>query len=148
NLEAKALEKPLLRKLISAIVERVPTGVGKKSRQAALVQKNLHRYLVEGVPFLVEQGFGRPEDLECIEEGGAMDGADPAAVSSEAVARGAQLSTIGGGNHFIELGLVNRVFDHAAAAKLGLAEGQLTVLIHTGSRGFGHQICTDFTTLM
>jgi tRNA-splicing ligase RtcB len=148
NLEAKSLEKPLLRKLINAIVERVPTGVGKKSRQAALVRKNLQSYLVAGVPCLIEQGFGRPEDLECIEEGGAMNGADPAAVSPEAVARGAQLSTIGGGNHFIELGLVDRVFDAAAAAKLGLAEGQLTVMIHTGSRGFGHQICTDFTALM
>jgi tRNA-splicing ligase RtcB len=148
KLEAKALDKPLLRKLLNAIVERVPTGVGKKSRQAALVRKNLHSYLVKGVPFLIEQGFGRPEDLECIEEGGAMEGADPAAVSPEAVERGAQLSTIGGGNHFIELGLVDRVFDAAAAAKLGLSEGQLTVLIHTGSRGFGHQICTDFTALM
>ena len=64
------------------------------------------------------------------------------------MARGAQLSTIGGGNHFIELGVVDRIFDPAAAAKLGLGEGQLTVLIHTGSRGFGHQICTDFTALM
>lgn len=148
SLEAKSLDKPLLRKLLHAIVERVPTGVGKKSRQAALVRNNLKKYLVKGVPFLIEQGFGRPEDLECIEEGGAMNGADPAAVSPEAVERGAQLSTIGGGNHFIELGLVEKVFDSAAAAKLGLAEGQLSVMIHTGSRGFGHQICTDYTALM
>lgn len=148
SLEAKSLDKPLLRKLLHAIVERVPTGVGKKSRQAALVRNNLKEMLVKGVPFLIEQGFGRPEDLECIEEGGAMNGADPAAVSPEAVERGAQLSTIGGGNHFIELGLVEKVFDSAAAAKLGLAEGQLSVMIHTGSRGFGHQICTDYTALM
>ena len=148
NLEAKSLDKPLLRSLINAIVERVPTGVGKKSRRPDLVRKDFSRYLVDGVPFLIERGFGRPGDLECIEERGALAGADPAAVSSEAVARGAQLSTIGGGNHFIELGVVDRIFDPEAAAKLGLGEGQLTVLIHTGSRGFGHQICTDFTALM
>ncbi len=148
NLEAQSLDKPLLRSLINAIVKRVPTGVGGKSRQANQVRKNFSRYLVEGVPFLIESGMGRPGDLECIEERGAMAGADPAAVSSEAKSRGAQLSTIGGGNHFIELGRVDRVFDKAAAKILGLAEGQLTVMIHTGSRGFGHQICTDFTSLM
>lgn len=148
NLEAKSLDKPLLRGLINAIVERVPTGVGKKSRRPELVRKDFSGYLVEGVPFLIKRGLGRPGDLECIEEGGALAGADPAAVSPEAVARGAQLSTIGGGNHFIELGRVDRVFDSAAAEKLGLGEGRLTVMIHTGSRGFGHQICTDFTALM
>ena len=90
NLEAKSLDKPLLRSLINAIVERVPTGVGKKSRRPDLVRKDFSRYLVDGVPFLIERGFGRPGDLECIEERGALAGADPAAVSSEAVARGAQ----------------------------------------------------------
>ncbi len=148
NLEADSLDKPLLRRLMEAIVMRVPTGVGGSSRQAALVRNNLQSYLGEGAPFLVRQGFGRLEDLECIEEGGAMTGADPAAVSAEAMARGAQLSTIGGGNHFIELGRVDRLFDDTAAAQLGLAEGKLTVLIHTGSRGFGHQICTDYTAVM
>lgn len=148
NLEASSLDKPVLRSLINAIVKRVPTGVGGKSRQSDLVRKNLLRYLVDGVPYLIERGLGRPGDLECIEERGAMEGADPAAVSSEAMARGAQLSTIGGGNHFIELGRVDRIFDRAAAKILGLSEGQLTVMIHTGSRGFGHQVCTDFTALM
>lgn len=148
NLEAKSLDKPLLRKLISAIAARVPTGVGKMSRRPDLVKKNLNSYLVEGVPFMIKHGFGRSEDRECIEEGGAMAGADPEAVSPRAFSRGAQLSTVGGGNHFIELGLVDRIFDGAAAAKLGLAEGRLTVLIHTGSRGFGHQICNDYTSLM
>jgi tRNA-splicing ligase RtcB len=148
NIEAKSLDKPRLRELINAIVERVPTGVGKESRQASQVKKDFSRYLVEGAPFLIERGLGRPEDLDCIEEGGVLDGADPDAVSSRAVKRGAQLSTIGGGNHFIELGRVNRIFDPTAAGKLGLDEGQLTVIIHTGSRGFGHQICNDYTDLM
>ncbi len=148
NIEADSLDKPCLRELINEIVKRVPTGVGKGSRQAALVRSNFNRYLVEGVPFMIEHGFGRPEDLECIEEGGVLDGADPDAVSARAVQRGAQLSTIGGGNHFIELGRVERLFDPAAGKQLGLAEGQLTVMIHTGSRGFGHQICNDYTALM
>lgn len=148
NLEAKSLDKPLLRRLINAIVKRVPTGIGKKSRRSVLVRKNLKNYLVKGAPYLVEHDFGRPEDVGCIEEGGVLAGADPAAVSPKAIARGDQLSTIGGGNHFIELGRVDRVFDATVASRLGLAEGQLTVLIHTGSRGFGHQICTDYTALM
>ena len=148
SLEAGSLEKPLLRKLMNAIVARVPTGVGKMSRRPDEVKKDFNSFLVEGVPFMIKHGFGRPEDGECIEEGGAMTGADPAAVSPGAISRGAQLSTIGGGNHFIELGFVDRVFDRAASAKLGLIEGRLTVLIHTGSRGFGHQICSDYTRLM
>ncbi len=148
NIAADSLDQPTLRELINAIVKRVPTGVGKTSRQAALVKKNFYRYLVEGAPFLIAEGFGRPADLECIEEGGVLAGADPGAVSERAVKRGAQLSTIGGGNHFIELGRVDQVFEPAAEEYLGLAEGQLTVMIHTGSRGFGHQICNDYTELM
>lgn len=148
NIAADSLDKPTLRELINAIVKRVPLGVGQTSRQAALVKKNFNRYLVEGAPFLIAEGFGRSEDLECIEEGGVLDGADPEAVSARAVKRGAQLSTIGGGNHFIELGRVDQIFDPAAEEKLGLSEGQLTVMIHTGSRGFGHQICNDYTELM
>lgn len=148
NIEAHSLDKALLRRLIDAIVKRVPPGVGKMSRQEALVKKHLERYLVDGVPFMIEGGYGRPEDLAAIEEGGRLEGADPRAVSAAAVQRSAQLSTIGGGNHFVELGRVDRIFDPVAGERLGLAEGQLTVLIHTGSRGFGHQICNDYTDLM
>lgn len=148
NLEADSMDKRLLRRLINAITERVPTGIGKKSRRSDLVRKNFKSYLIKGAPFLIEHDLGRPEDLECIEEGGFLAGADPAAVSPRAITRGDQLSTVGGGNHFIELGRVDRVFDSTAASRLGLAEGQLTVLIHTGSRGFGHQICTDYMALM
>ncbi len=148
NIEADSLDKPALRRLIDAIVKRVPPGVGKMSRQSSLVKKHLQRYLVEGVPFMIEGGYGRPEDLTSIEEGGVLEGADPIAVSDRAMKRSAQLSTIGGGNHFVELGRVDRTFGADAKEKLGLAEGQLTVLIHTGSRGFGHQICNDYTDLM
>lgn len=148
GIEAASLDRPRLRRLMEAILKRVPAGVGRASRQGALVREYLHRCLVRGVPFLIECGLGRPEDLACIEEGGAFAGADPGAVSSRAMDRGAQLSTIGGGNHFIELGRIERILDPEAGARLGLAEGQLTVMIHTGSRGFGHQICNDYTALM
>ena len=144
---ADSLDKPTLRRLIDAIVKRVPQG-GEDEPPKFSGKKHLQRYLVEGVPFMIEGGYGRPEDLTSIEEGGVLEGADPIAVSDRAMKRSAQLSTIGGGNHFVELGRVDRTFGADAKEKLGLAEGQLTVLIHTGSRGFGHQICNDYTDLM
>lgn len=148
NIEAGSLDKPVLRKLINAIVERVPSGIGKKSKHAVLVKQHFRKLVHTGVPHLLELGFGRPEDSLYIEEGGAFKGADLAAVSREAIERGEQLSTIGGGNHFIELGYVAEVFDRQAASMLGLEADMLTVLIHTGSRGFGHQICTDYSSTM
>lgn len=148
TLEAADLDKAVLEKLIRAIVERVPSGVGKKSMHAPLIRRHFEHFLKGGVPFMIELGVGRPEDLQHIEDGGLMAGADPASVSKEAAGRGQQLSTIGGGNHFIELGFVDKIFDKQAAGVYGLAEGLLTVLIHTGSRGFGHQVCTDYTAIM
>lgn len=148
NLAARDLDKPTLRRLINAIVHRVPSGVGQKSKQASLVRRHFRDFVERGVPFLLELGFGRPEDLQQIEENGFMPGADLAAASREAVERGDQLSTIGGGNHFIELGYIAEVPDPEAARAMGLEEGRLTVLIHTGSRGFGHQICSDYSNLM
>lgn len=148
NLEASRLDKSTLRALIKAIVQRVPSGVGQKSKHAPLVKEHFRRFTERGVPFLLELGFGREEDAGCIEDGGSFPGANLDAVSSEAVRRGLQLSTIGGGNHFIELGYVDKTYDTAFAGKVGLEEGRLTVLIHTGSRGFGHQICVDFSSSM
>lgn len=148
GIEAKSLDKPLLRKLINAISERVPSGVGRKSRQAGLVRSHFRDFVERGVPFLLEMGFGRDADLDCIEERGCLAGADIKAAGAGAMERGIQLSTIGGGNHFIELGYVDQVSDQEEAARLGLKQGYLTVLIHTGSRGFGHQICTDHTKIM
>ena len=148
NLEANELGKPLLRSLLKAIGGRVPSGIGRANRHAPLVKAHLKEYTEKGVPFLLEQGFGRAEDIRCIEEGGRLPGAVLEAVSREAVRRGDQLSTIGGGNHFIELGFVETIYDGAAAGRFGLEQGSLSVLIHTGSRGFGHQICTDFSASM
>jgi len=148
NIEAKGLNRNRLRKLIQGIGEKVPSGVGGKSKHDTLVRQLFEPLIHQGVPFLVEQGFGRPGDLKAIEDGGRISGADLGAISKEARDRGRQLSTIGGGNHFIELGYVDTIYDQKTADVFGLSEGQLTVLIHTGSRGFGHQICTDFTAIM
>ncbi len=148
NLDASDFDKKALRKLIDAIENRVPSGIGQKSKHAAVIQNNFNTLLQRGVPFLVELGYGRSEDLQCIEDGGCLSGAAVEAVSKKAVNRGLQLSTIGGGNHFIEIGLVDEIFDAAAADLYGLEKGTLTVLIHTGSRGFGHQICTDYSSEM
>ena len=105
--------------------------------------------LAEGAQALVRRGLGVPEDVERTESGGRMPGADPAEVSERARQRGGgQIGTLGSGNHFVELQRVDRVLDRAAAAAYGLDEGGLTVLIHSGSRGLGHQVCTDFVRRM
>ncbi len=148
NLDPGDLDKTILRELIKAIEKRVPSGVGRKSKHHAFINANFKTLVEEGAPYLIEQGYGRLADLEAIEDRGVISGADLKAVSKEACNRGLQLSTIGGGNHFIELGYVETIFDQNTAAIYGLRKGMLTVLIHTGSRGFGHQICTDFTAMM
>ncbi len=148
NIDAANLDKALLRDLMEGIARRVPGGIGQKSRHSSLIDKHLISFLHDGAPFLIELGYGRPEDVDCIEDRGCLEGADIRAVSEKAVDRGRQLSTIGGGNHFIELGMVDKIFDPVAAEAYGLEEGTLTILIHTGSRGFGHQICTEYSKAM
>lgn len=148
NLTADDLSKVVLRSLMEAIEQRVPTGIGKKSKHVELRQKYIEETVTRGAAFLVERGFGYPEDLEAIEECGCLAGADLGAVSKEAQNRADQLATIGGGNHFIEIGYVDEISDEKLAGEFGLKPGMVTVLIHTGSRGFGHQICTDYTSIL
>lgn len=148
DLEAAALDKSTLRALMTAIEERVPVGVGKKSRHARLCREALPDVLHHGAQALVERGLGRPEDLASVEEEGCMAGAAIQAVPKRALERAVQLSTLGGGNHFLEFGVVETTADRATAEVFGLREGMLTVLIHTGSRGLGHQICSDYTEVM
>jgi len=147
-LPASEVPRAVLQELITAILKRVPTGIGKKSRHVELRRGILEEVALKGAPALVEKGFGYPEDISRIEEGGFLPDADLAAVSREAVERSDQLATLGGGNHFIELGYVETVYEPEIAARWGLHPGTLAVLIHTGSRGFGHQICTDYSRLM
>ncbi|MGH2717796.1 MAG: RtcB family protein, partial [Actinomycetota bacterium] len=110
----------------------------------ALSPSEVDGLLVGGARWVVERGIGTGADLEHIEDGGRLEGADPDAVSDRAKARGApQLGSLGAGNHFLEIQVVDEVFDPAAAAVMGLEVDQVCVMIHTGSRGIGHQICTD-----
>jgi tRNA-splicing ligase RtcB len=133
--------------LVHELSRAIPAGAGKHG-PLRLPRPDLDEVLREGPRALVARGIGREEDLERTESEGCLPGADPAAVSARAHERGAgQLGTAGAGNHFIELQRVDHVFD-AAAEAFGLAEGQLTVLIHSGSRGLGHQVCTDYVRTM
>lgn len=135
--------------LVHAISREVPAGAG---RGGALTLRGaeLDAVLVDGPRALVERrGVGTAEDVERTESEGRIDDADPDHVSERARSRGAdQLGTVGSGNHFIELERVERIDDREAAERFGLREGQLTVLIHSGSRGLGHQVCTDFVKRM
>ncbi|MFO7245632.1 MAG: RtcB family protein [Thermaerobacter sp.] len=139
--------RPRLDRLMDALARAVPTGVGSHGR-LRLGPGDLERVLTGGMRWAVEAGYGRPEDLERAEEGGCMAGADPACVSQRARERGRdQLGTLGSGNHFIEVGVVRRVYDPELAGAFGLREGQVTVMIHSGSRGLGHQVATDYVRL-
>ena len=129
--------------LVHELSRAVPAGAGKHGR-LELAGAKLDAVLRDGPGALVARGIGREEDIERTESSGRLPDAGPAAVSRRARERGSgQLGTVGSGNHFVELQRVERVFDPAAAQAFGLVEGQLTVLIHSGSRGLGHQVCTD-----
>jgi len=131
--------------LISALFRNVPSGVGKGGGVRKVSPREIDDVLLKGAAWAVQAGYGRPEDLERLEEGGAMEGAVPSAVSPRAKQRGApQLGTLGSGNHFIEIQEVEELYDQQVAKAFGLFEGQLTVEIHSGSRGLGHQVCTDY----
>jgi tRNA-splicing ligase RtcB len=137
-----------LEALADALFGAVPSGVGA-SLGRGLSDAELEDVLVRGAGWAVERGLGWPEDLEHTEEHGRLDGADPGQVSERARGRGAdQLGTLGSGNHFLEIGVVDRLYDIPAAAALRLFEGQAVVLVHCGSRGLGHQVCTDHVARM
>lgn len=146
GLEAAGVEKQVLRRLMQKVEEYVPTGIGKKSRHDSITRQVFERVANGGAQEFITLGHGSKEDLDCIEEQGVLRGADLGCVSREAFNRGLQqLGTLGGGNHFIEFQEVTDTFDRNLADAFGLFKGQLTVMIHTGSRGFGHQICTDYS---
>mgnify|MGYP005840981145 FL=1 len=146
DLLARDFNQTLLRRLIDRIEHHVPTGVGKKGKHKGIDSKIFEAVTHKGVAAIINAGFGSVEDLYRIEENGCLPGADIGAVSREAYSRGAvQLGTLGGGNHFIEIQEVTDIFDAETAGRFGLFAGQLTVMIHTGSRGLGHQVCTDYT---
>ena len=141
--------RPVLDDLITVMYSKVPSGVGSRGK-IHLGSAEIDRVMTRGAEWSVEQGYGDLDDLEVTEEGGRMDGADPDAVGHRARQRGAdQLGTLGSGNHFLEVQVVDEVFDPAAAAAMGI-EGvdQVVVMFHCGSRGFGHQICDDYVKVV
>lgn len=139
---------PKLSDLVNALYTEVPSGVGSKGK-IRLGQNDMKKLIVKGARWAVEQGFGEAADLEKTESGGCIEGADPALISSKAYQRGqSQQGTLGSGNHFLEIQYVDEIYDERAANTLGLFPGYVTLMIHTGSRGFGHQVCADFLKVM
>ena len=144
----EAAVRPQLAALVHELSRSIPSGTGRGGR-LSLSDAELEAVLRDGCGYLVERGWAPAEDLETIEAGGRLVRADPVEVSSRARARGRdQLGTLGSGNHFVEVQTVETVFDAAAARLYGVAAGHVAVLIHTGSRGLGHQVCTDYVRLM
>ncbi len=137
--------RPRLDVLVDALYSAVPSGVGVGGR-VKVGTREVDEVLSQGARWAVARGYGVPEDLDVTEAGGALEHADPAAVSAEAKQRGrGQVGTLGSGNHFLELQVVDQVFNASAASALGIGEpGQILVFVHTGSRGLGHQVCTDY----
>jgi tRNA-splicing ligase RtcB len=141
--------RPRLDELVNQLFREVPCGVGAEHGIRKLSKPELRDVMVHGARWAVENRFGVEDDAVRTEAGGALDGADPDAVSKHACERGeTQLGTLGSGNHFLEIDVVDEVFDTAAAEVFGVARGLIVVQIHCGSRGFGHQICTDYLQTM
>jgi len=140
--------KDKIKDLVYALFSDVPSGVGSKGdiRVSAKEEKEI---LVKGAKWAVEKGFGTQDDLDCTEENGAMQGADPQAVSERAYERGkAQSGTLGSGNHFLEVQVIDQLYDADICDALNLNLGQITMMIHSGSRGLGYQVCEDYTRSM
>jgi tRNA-splicing ligase RtcB len=148
NLKAGDLSPQKLQSLMKKIACKVPTGIGKASKHQAELGRHFPKIATLGLQALRELGYAREEDHFYVEEGGSFPGANLDKISKKARERSNQLSTIGGGNHFIELGEIKEIYDQERASHFGLLKGNLSILIHTGSRGFGHQICTDYSSLM
>lgn len=141
--------RPRLKSLADELFRNVPSGVGSHRRDLKLSVAEERKVLTRGASWAVKNGFGEPADLDHIEERGTIGGADPAAISDRALERGRnQLGTLGSGNHFLEVDLVEEINDESAADILGLFPGQVTVTIHTGSRGLGYQVCADHLKMM
>lgn len=139
---------PQLEKLVNQLFRDIPSGVGSKGA-LKLGKDEIIDVLRKGAGWAVEQGYGWPEDLEMTEERGCMKEADANKVSDRACTRGMpQLGTLGSGNHFLEIQVIDKLFDKGIAENLRLSEGQVVVMIHSGSRGLGHQVCTDYLKVM
>lgn len=140
--------KPRLDALLNQMFRDVPCGTGK-SGAVQLSFEQLNKVLANGARWAIENDYGNSEDLDHIEEQGCMRNADPDTVSKRAIQRGRdQLGTLGSGNHFAEIQYVSEIYDEEAATAFGLQRDQIVIMIHSGSRGFGHQVCTDYLEVM
>jgi tRNA-splicing ligase RtcB len=143
NLKEKDV-RPKLQELVTDLFNSIPSGVGSKGA-IKLSNSQLDEVLVRGVPWAIDNGYGTKDDAEVCEENGQMKNADPNKVSDKARKRGApQLGSLGSGNHFLEVQRVAEIHDEEAAKRMGIEQDQVTILTHCGSRGFGHQICSDY----
>ncbi len=137
--------KSKIKGITSSVFNNVPAGIGSHSGIRKLSKKELRRVIVKGAKWAIENNFGTSEQLEMIEENGCFDNADPTAISEYAYQRGLdQVGTLGSGNHFIEMAKVDKIFDKITANKFNLTKNQIVILLHTGSRGFGYQVCDDY----
>jgi len=136
--------RPQIKELVTDLFNSIPSGVGSKGA-IRLSPSQLDEVLVRGVQWAIDNGYGTSEDAEACEESGQMENADPNKVSDRARKRGApQLGSLGSGNHFLEVQRVEEIHDEEAAKRMGIKKGNITILIHCGSRGFGHQVCSDY----
>lgn len=142
------LKEGALSRLMESLEERIPSGIGRSSPIQEYRTGSIEDVLLRGSRAAVEQGYGLDDDVSHTEEEGCLQGADPGALPKGALRRMHQLSTLGGGNHFLEFCFVERALHDDLASRFGLVPGTLAVLIHSGSRGLGHQVCTDYSRLM
>jgi tRNA-splicing ligase RtcB len=138
-----------INQLVNELFNNIPSGLGSEGK-IKVSQKEMEQLMVKGASWAVEHGFGSEDDLDVTEEGGCVQGADPSKISDRAIKRGMpQAGTLGSGNHFVEVQVVKEIFEPYIAGIMGINEvNQVLILIHTGSRGFGHQVCTDHLRVM
>ncbi len=141
--------RPKIKELIADLFVNIPSGLGSKGK-IRVSEKELDEVLVKGSQWAIEKGYGEAKDIIVTEESGCIKGANPDKVSSKAKKRGIpQLGTLGSGNHFLEIEAVDEIYDQEASRVMGIGNlGQVLILIHTGSRGFGHQVCSDYVALL
>ncbi|UWZ40346.1 RtcB family protein [Dactylosporangium roseum] len=149
DLDRRELTEPAVRGLMDGLDAAIPRGMSHRAVWTLHDARQLREVLAEGARYAVQRHHGVPRDLERCEDTGAMAGADPGQVGERAVRRGlGQVGSLGSGNHFLEVQAVDRVYDERVAGAFGLRAGQVCVMIHCGSRGLGHQICTDYVRVM
>jgi len=140
--------KDKMPEMIEELYRKIPSGVGSEGI-IKLNSQEIKKVLSKGAQWAVEKGYGEKEDITYTEENGRMTQANPDIISNKAIQRGlSQLGTLGSGNHFLEVQVIDQIYQPEIARQMGLEEGMITLLIHTGSRGFGHQVCTDHLSVM